>query len=145
MRVRPSRTDDLPRLFEIWRDAVAATHGFLAAEDLEFFTGLVRDQYLPASSFTVAVDDGDRPIAFLGMTGAKIDSLFVAPEQHGRGIGRSMIDHSRKAHPKLSVDVNEQNEGAVAFYERMGFRRTGRSELDDSGRPYPILHMDWTG
>jgi putative acetyltransferase len=135
----------VPSLFRIWRDAVEATHGFLSAEDLEFFTGLVRDRYLPAASFTVAVDEEDRPIAFLGMTGAKIDSLFVAPERHGRGIGRCLLDHVRQAHPKLGVDVNEQNEAAVAFYERMGFRRVGRSELDDSGRTYPILHLETGG
>ena len=144
MRVRPSRHDDRERLFQIWREAVAATHHFLSAEDRDFFSTLVRDQYLPATAFTVGVDEQDRPIAFLGMSGAKIDALFVAPDQHGRGIGRRMIDHARQGHPKLSVDVNEQNEGAVAFYERMGFRRAGRSEFDDSGRPYPILHLEGT-
>jgi putative acetyltransferase len=90
----------------------------------------------------VAVDEEDRPIAFLGMSGAKIDALFVAPDQHGRGIGRRMIEHAQLEHSKLSVDVNEQNGGALAFYERMGFSRAGRSELDDSGRPYPILHLE---
>lgn len=120
---------------------MAATHSFLSAQDLDFFTGLVREQYLPSSPFTLAVDDEDRPIGFLGMTGAKIDSLFVAPDQHGRGVGRRLIDHARQAHPKLSVDVNEQNEGAVAFYQRIGFHPTGRSELDDSGQPYPVLHL----
>lgn len=121
---------------------MAATHHFLSAEDRDFFSTLVRDQYLRATEFTVAVDEQDRPIAFLGMSGTKINALFVAPDQHGRGIGRRMIDHARQGHPKLSVDVNEQNEGAVAFYQRMGFRRAGRSEFDDSGRPYPILHLE---
>jgi putative acetyltransferase len=37
--------------------------------------------------------------------------------------------------------VNEQNEGACAFYRKLGFRQVGRSELDDSGRPFPILHL----
>ena len=142
VRIRPSRAEDVPRLFEIWRDAVAATHGFLSDEDRDFFTAIVRDQYLPATPFIVAVDKADRPIAFLGMTGARIDSLFVAPGQHGRGIGRRLIDHARGLHPQLSVDVNEQNRGAVAFYERMGFRRVGRSETDDSGHPYPLLHLE---
>ena len=142
MRLRSSRPDDVGRLFEIWREAVEATHGFLSAEDRVFFSTLVRDRYLPATAFTVAVDEEDRPIAFLGMSGAKIDALFVAPDQHGRGIGRRMIEHAQLEHSKLSVDVNEQNGGALAFYERMGFSRAGRSELDDSGRPYPILHLE---
>lgn len=142
MRIRASRAADVPRLYEIWETAVAATHGFLSPEDRDFFAGIVRDQYLPALPFTVAVDEEDRPVAFLGMTESKIDSLFVSPDRHGHGIGRRLIDHARAAHPVLTVDVNEQNEAAVGFYERMGFRRVGRSERDDSGRPYPLLHLE---
>jgi putative acetyltransferase len=37
--------------------------------------------------------------------------------------------------------VNEQNDAARAFYERLGFQIVGRSDLDDAGRPFPLLHM----
>ena len=30
---------------------------------------------------------------------------------------------------------------ARAFYERVGFRVTGRSAKDGEGRPYPLLHL----
>ena len=40
-----------------------------------------------------------------------------------------------------TVDVNEQNHGAVGFYRHIGFEVTGRSDLDDQGRPYPLLHL----
>lgn len=140
--IRPSRSGDAPRLFEIWRDAVAATHHFLAGEDRATIAGLVRDRYLPAAELWVATDASGRPLAFLGMTGAKVDALFVDPAAHGRGIGRALMDHARAlAGGPLDVDVNEQNPGAVAFYERLGFRRTGRSPRDDDGRPYPLLHL----
>ena len=39
------------------------------------------------------------------------------------------------------VDVNEQNYQAVGFYEKLGFRKAGRSEKDGSGKDYPIIHM----
>ena len=141
MRIRASRASDVALMFDIWRDAVAATHHFLSDADREFFSGIVRNHYLPAMPFTVTVDEEDRPVAFLGMTGARIHSLFVAPDQHGRGIGRRLIEHARHEHGELTVDVNEQNQSAVGFYERMGFRRIGRSDMDDSGRPYPLLHL----
>jgi putative acetyltransferase len=41
----------------------------------------------------------------------------------------------------LTVDVNEQNVAARGFYEALGFAVVGRSPMDDTGRPYPILHM----
>ncbi len=75
------------------------------------------------------------------MTGSKIDALFIDPRRHGQGIGRALVDHAASLSSNLTVDVNEQNEGACAFYEKLGFRQIGRSELDGSGRPFPILHL----
>lgn len=40
------------------------------------------------------------------------------------------------------VGVNEQNEQAVKFYERFGFKTISRSETDGMGKPYPILHIE---
>jgi putative acetyltransferase len=37
--------------------------------------------------------------------------------------------------------VNEQNRSALAFYEHLGFERTGRSPVDGQGRPYPLIHL----
>ena len=37
--------------------------------------------------------------------------------------------------------MNEQNVAARGFYEALGFAVVGRSPMDDTGRPYPILHM----
>lgn len=77
----------------------------------------------------------------MGMAGPRIESLFLAPEFHRRGGGRRLIDHARSLADKLTVDVNEQNTAAVAFYKACGFVVEGRSELDDTSRPYPLLHM----
>jgi putative acetyltransferase len=37
--------------------------------------------------------------------------------------------------------VNEQTPAAIAFYRHLGFEPFGRSPVDDSGRPYPLIHM----
>ncbi|MDF2964507.1 MAG: family acetyltransferase [Paenibacillus sp.] len=69
--------------------------------------------------------------------------LFVEPKYHGKGTGRRLIKHAETLKGgNLRVDVNEQNEGAYIFYERLGFVQIGRSELDTSGRPFPQLHLE---
>ena len=139
--IRLSRPQDLPALFRVWENAVRATHSFLLEEDLVFYAREVRDQYLPAHRFWVATGVDDEPLGFMGMTGSKIDALFVDPSCHGRGIGRALVDHAASLAGDLTVDVNEQNGGARSFYEKLGFRRIGRSDLDEAGQPYPILHL----
>jgi putative acetyltransferase len=139
--IRSSQPSDLPALFDIWHAAVRATHSFLSEKDIAFYAQQVRDAYLPSCSFWVAVTEDDEPQGFLGMTGSKIDALFIHPEHHSRGIGRALIDHAASISNDLTVDVNEQNEGACIFYRKLGFRQESRSELDDSGQPFPILHL----
>ena len=45
----------------------------------------------------------------------------------------------------LGIYVNEQNEQAVGFYKKVGFKVTGRSEVDDLGKPYPLLNLAYVG
>jgi putative acetyltransferase len=115
---------------------VDASHSFLSPDDRAAIDPLVAD-YVRETPLTVAMIDG-MPVSFMGTTGQKIDALFVDPQYKGQGIGKRLADQvSRPA----TVDVNEQNESAVAFYRHLGFEVTGRSELDDQGRPYPLLHL----
>lgn len=142
--IRPPNPDDDARNLQIWREAVRATHDFLTPGDLVEIDALVAE-HLPAMVSWVMTDGDGRPQGFMALTGAHIDALFVDPASHGQGIGRALVAHARTLHPDLTVDVNEQNPRAIGFYERLGFRRTGRSETDDQGRPYPLLHLELRG
>ena len=142
LRIRRSIAADVPVLLDLWRRAVDATHHFLTPEDRAAIDTLVAKQYLPAADLLVAVDEADRPIAFLGGSGNTIDALWVDPSVHGLGVGSRLVEEfARGIDGALLVDVNEQNEGARRFYERRGFRAIGRSPVDDAGRPYPLLHL----
>jgi putative acetyltransferase len=70
-----------------------------------------------------------------------LESLLLAPEFHRRGGGRRLLTHAQALHGELTVDVNEQNDAACRFYLACGFVVEGRSELDDDGRPFPLLHL----
>ncbi|HXW07001.1 MAG TPA: acetyltransferase [Vicinamibacterales bacterium] len=142
MNIRRATAADRGVLFDIWLAAVRATHSFLKEEDLQFFIPLARD-YLASSDteFWALCTDSGTVIGFMGLAGRRMESLFLAPAFHGQGGGRQLVEHARALRGELTVDVNEQNTAARGFYERCGFVVEGRSELDETGRPYPLLHM----
>lgn len=80
--------------------------------------------------------------AFAGVECDKLEMLFVAPAMRGCGLGREMVEYLIRYQSIKRVDVNEQNQQAVGFYERMGFRIVTRDAVDPSGKPYPTLHME---
>jgi len=129
-------------LLDIWLRSVRATHAFVSEEDIQSMIPEVRN-YLAscAPEFWVVCDDSGAAVGFMGMSGNKIESLFLAPEYLRRGVGRRLVRHAQALHGELTVDVNEQNAPARWFYEACGFVVEGRSELDSQGRPYPLLHL----
>ncbi|WP_020616424.1 acetyltransferase [Paenibacillus daejeonensis] len=142
IQVKPYESTWHEQLVEIWERAVRATHHFLSEDDIVFYRTAVRDQALTSYEVRVAVNEESHPVGFIGTEGSHVEMLFVDPLVHGQGVGRELIqDAMKQAGPDLSVDVNEQNEQAALFYQRLGFHQVGRSELDSSGRPFPILHL----
>jgi putative acetyltransferase len=142
MIIRASTPHDAPALLGIWRSAVLATHHFLSSEDFHSIERLVADEYLLQAALWVALDGSQRALGFMGLTGSHVDALFVDAQSRGQGVGRALLAHAASIVDRpLSVDVNEQNPQAVDFYRHLGFVVTGRSPLDDAGRPYPLLHL----
>lgn len=141
MRIRPGIAADVPRALEIWRAAVNATHGFLTPADRIEIDRMVAEEFLPAVPLWL-VEDADGTVqGFLVMDDTMIDALFVDPAVHGRGYGTALLDHALTLAPGATVDASEQATNAMPFYEARGFVRTGRSEHDPQGRPYPLVHL----
>ncbi|WP_286174574.1 GNAT family N-acetyltransferase [Mycobacterium sp. DL99] len=134
------RPDDYPRLTEIWRSAVRATHDFLEGEDFQRIESNLAQAYFPAVTLTVAERDGEA-VGFAGTADGNLEMLFVSDEARGSGIGSLLLAETIAKDGVTKVDVNEQNSGAHGFYLSRGFTQISRSELDGDGRPYPILHL----
>lgn len=140
INIRRSRHDDGDKLVKIWCRSVDATHDFLSKAYRAELEELVKS-FLPEAPLWVAVDEKDVPVAFMLLTGEYMDALFVDPDVRGCGIGKLLIEHALTLAPELTTNVNEQNAQAVGFYKKMGFTVTGRSEVDDLGKPYPLLNL----
>ena len=144
MSIRRAVPTDRDILVDVWLRSVRATHTFLSEEDIQSLLPLVRD-YLTSDEpeFWVLCSDSGAPLGFMGLSGSKMEALFLAPEFQRRGGGRRLVQHAQHLHAALTVDVNEQNPAAYRFYEACGFVVEGRSPLDSTGRPFPLLHLRW--
>jgi len=131
-------------LVDIWYRAVRCTHTFLTEADIQYYREMVQNGALKEVEIWISRNTAKEATGFIGLDGTKIEMLFIDPEYHGLGIGSRLIKHAiNVAGSTLQVDVNEQNDGACAFYKRFGFVQIGRSELDSSGKPFPVLHLEY--
>lgn len=131
---------DFPGMIEVWERSVRSSHDFLTHEQI---TDL-RPQVPAALSSTELIygirgSDG-AVVAFVGVTGEKLEMLFVDPNEQGKGYGKMLFAYAREALGATLVDVNEGNRAAIEFYEKLGAKRIGRSDVDDYGNPYPLLY-----
>ncbi len=62
----------------------------------------------------------------------QLDQLFILPEYQGKGIGRRcmalVIEEAGGLHLPMCLRVLKVNPRALAFYERIGFVRTGETD-----------------
>lgn len=130
------------QLVQLWEASVRATHHFLNEEDIQYFKPLIRNNYLYDVTLKVARNKENFVIGFLGVAEDNIEMLFIHPDYSGKGAGKALVNYAINKLGARKVDVNEQNQQAVGFYERLGFKTTSRSGIDAFGKPYSILHME---
>jgi putative acetyltransferase len=142
MHVRRARVEDRERLLELWERSARSTHHFLDESDVETLRPLVAEELASDACDWWVLESAEGLIGFLGYTNGTIEGLFIDPNHHGRGAGKFLVAHAQSLGAgALAVDVNEMNEGALGFYQSLGFSVVGRSPTDAGGRPFPILHM----
>ncbi len=125
----------------VWEASVRATHHFLKEEDIEYYKPLILNMYLDAVELRCIKNNENNIVGFMGVAEGNLEMLFIHPEYRGKKIGQTLLNYSIEKLNVTKVDVNEQNEQALGFYKKNGFEVIGRSKLDSSGKPYPILHM----
>ena len=129
----------LAELLNVWEGSVRATHLFLSDAEVKSIK-----EYVPQALESVEhliVAEAEKPIAFMGTQNGRLEMLFIAPEERGKGIGKQLMQYGIQNYGVTEVTVNEQNPQAVGFYEHMGFKTYKRTDLDEEGNPYPLLYM----
>jgi len=140
INIQPFTEELRPSLVAVWERSVRATHDFLKEEDIEYYRWIVIG--LDYAAFPVyCLMKNNKLIGFLGVADRKIEMLFVDADEIGKGYGKHLLDYAFRELKADKVDVNEQNQNAVKFYNKFGFETYGREEKDPDGKDYPILKM----
>jgi len=104
----------------------------------------------PAGAFLVARrgDAAGPPVGGVGLRavapdGGEVRRLWVAPDQRGLGIARTLMDALEDAARDLGFDAlvlatGDRQPEAVALYETTGWDRV---RVDRDGRPLPVCHI----
>ena len=140
MDVKQVNREDYQDLIEVWESSVRATHHFLPEKNILELKPLILQHYFDAVELRCITQDG-KIAGFIGVADSNIEMLFVNPTYFGQGIGSQLIAYASTHLVASKVDVNEQNPNAIAFYEKVGFKKVGRSELDGQDNAFPLIHM----
>ena len=133
--------EDVTSILQVWESSVRATHLFLTDENIVSLRPFVEEGVKFISNLAVIRDRESTIQAFIGVQNNKIEMLFVKDTCRGKGLGKHLVNWAISTLNANFVDVNEQNEQGLGFYKYMGFKVFDRSELDEQGNPFPILHM----
>lgn len=139
MRVEDQQTEDdfVVREFRA-EDAAQASEILLAAREAASWSsqGLAEFVTLPGVVALMSERD-EKPTGFIlgrmTVDAAEVLNLAVRAEYRRQGEGRALLEELLRRFAKAGVsrvflEVRETNRGAMAFYERAGFRRAGRRE-----------------
>ncbi|WP_217238928.1 GNAT family N-acetyltransferase [Streptomyces sp. AC555_RSS877] len=140
MRIRPATAAELPLLQDIERAAGAPFRGLgmaAVAED-EPPAPDVLERYRRAGRAWVAVDEVDRPVAYLlcePVDGAlHVEQVSVHPDAARRGVGRALLayaaDRAREEGlAGLTLTTFAEVPWNAPYYSRLGFRVLDEAEL----------------
>jgi ribosomal protein S18 acetylase RimI-like enzyme len=140
IRVRPALAEDLPAVLELYAqpefdrgrvlplgEAAQLFARFASYPDYALYVAESEERIV--GSFALLVMDN---LGHLGAPSGIVEDVVVAPQWHGRGIGKLMMAFARdrcrqKGCYKLVLSSNAKRERAHAFYESLGFVRHGYS------------------
>jgi ribosomal protein S18 acetylase RimI-like enzyme len=133
MTIRPATPEDVPAIAALIEAAYARY-----VERLGRRPSPMDDDhaaYVARGESYVLVDDDDTVVGAILLMDRDdhlfVDNLAVAPEHHGRGLGRTLLEFAdaearRRGLRQLRLHTNAAMTENLAIYPRLGYERTGR-------------------
>ena len=94
-------------LLEIWEQSARATHLFLSDAEVKAIRAYVPQALKSVEHLIVA--ETEKPIGFMGIQNRRLEMLFLAPEERGKGLGKQLLQHGIETYGIVELTINEQN------------------------------------
>lgn len=122
---------DLKPVMKIWYDGNLEAHDFIDVSYWDRNFGYV-SRLIPRSEVYVYEINGE-VVGFIGVDEGYINGLFVKQEYRNQGIGTKLIAYLLEDYDFLELDVFENNQGAVRYYENRNFKKLREEVNEDLG------------
>ena len=130
--IRQLQNKDIDKIMGIWLESTIYAHKFISKEYWNENYNIVKDMYIPMSK-TFIYEDNDDIRGFISIINNDfIGALFVEKNYQSQGIGKSLIDYAKNLYDNLSLAVYKENEKALEFYKKMGFKIISENINEDT-------------
>ena len=150
MTIRPVRDADLGAILGFWNPLIRETTITFSAEEktLSGLSAMIAARHAAGRAFLIGAADDGRVLGFAsydqfragnGYVHAMEHTVILAPEAHGRGLGRALMtaieEHARmRGGHSMVAGVSGENAAGIAFHRALGYAHVGL--LPQSGRKF---------
>lgn len=139
--IRKSNTSDTEKILQIWLEGSKQAHNFIKEDYWVKMLPLVRKYYLPNTDSYV-FEDKHQIKGFISTIDDKyVGALFVDPKYQRKKIGSKLMKYIKNKHSELTLKVFCQNQSAIKFYQKNGFKLMSE-QIDESTKEKELL-LSW--
>ena len=143
MTIAKASLDRMPEVAKVLRTSFRHTYPTFPElhteeEDREFFTNIV----FPKNEIYIAEDVSGKIVGFIAFNNEFIDHLYLLPEAQRQGIGSELIGLALKHSDHLKLWTFQENTGAIAFYEKLGFTPILKTDCSGNDEKQPDVLLE---
>lgn len=141
--IRQYIESDLDDVLSTWENANKLAHPFLKEEFVDQVRKDIPALYLPnADTWVIEDEDENKVVGFIALLGNEVGAIFLQPDDHGKKLGKMMMDIAQQLHGDLEVEVFEKNTIGREFYDQYGFEKI--SEMNHEATGEHVLRLKYT-
>ncbi|MBP3502317.1 MAG: GNAT family N-acetyltransferase [Clostridia bacterium] len=136
------RDNDIDNIMKLWKNEYSKSNKFLKGEVLVNIYTKVRNKFIKNLTSTVIYTEDGKIEGFISVDeNNEIWAMLVIPNIRREGIGTILLENSKKQYKKLTAKVPKNNEIALMFFYKNGFKKVNKV-IEDSTKENKYV-LEW--